>query len=332
MAENTSTNPTLLDLAKVKDPDGSIAAVVEILNQQNEVLPDMSWREGNLTTGHKTTVRTGLPAPTWRKLGGGVQPTKATTAQITFGTGMLENYNEVDKALADLDNNTAAFRLSQSRPTIEGINKEMADTLFYGNETSEPEAFTGLSPMFNSLTADNKENIIEGGGTGTDNGSIWLIVWSPETVFGIVPKGSTAGLTVRDLGEVTVENVDGSNGRMQAYRTHFRWDAGLAVPDWRFVVRIANIDKSAIVKDAATGADLPDLMFQAIEQVPNLSMGRAAFYMSRTMRTWVRRQSADKVKNATLTIEQVGGVPVMFFHGVPLRRVDALAADEARVV
>src|SRR3990167_1796013 len=330
MAENTSNNPTLLDLAKVKDPDGSIAAVVEILNQQNEILADMSWMEGNLTNGHLTTVRTGLPAPTWRKLGGGVIPTKATTAQITFGTGMLENYNEVDKALAELNGNTSAFRLSQSRPTIEGMNDELSDTLFFGNERTEPEAFTGFAPMFNDLAAENADNIVDGAGTGTDNGSIWLVVWSPETAFGIVPKGSTAGLSVRDLGEITLQNSDGS--RMQALLTHFRWDAGLAVPDWRFVVRIANIDKSLIVKDAATGPDLPDLMFQAMEIIPNLSMGRAAFYMSRTMRTWIRRQSAAAISGSSLTVEQGGGVPLTSFHPIPLRRCDVLAADEARVV
>ena len=99
MATLAVTNPTLLDLARVTDPDGSIAAVVEILNETNEVLADMSWVEGNLPTGHRTTVRTGIPTPTWRKLYGGVQPNKSTTVQVTDNTGMLEAYAEVDKAL-----------------------------------------------------------------------------------------------------------------------------------------------------------------------------------------------------------------------------------------
>ena len=114
------THPTLLDLAKRTDPDGNIADIVEILNQTNEVLDDMVWLEGNLTTGHRTTIRTGLPAPTWRKMYGGVQPTKSTTAQITDNTGMLEAYAEVDKALADLNGNTAAWRLSEETQHIEG--------------------------------------------------------------------------------------------------------------------------------------------------------------------------------------------------------------------
>jgi hypothetical protein len=72
-------------------------------------------------------------------------------------------------------------------------------------------------------------------------------------------------------------------------------------------------------------------MFQAMELIPNLGAGRPAFYMSRDIRSWVRRQTAAAVQNATLTVEQVGGVPVTKYHGIPLRRCDALSADEATI-
>lgn len=327
----SAANPTLLDLAKRLDPDNKIAMIVELLNQTNEMLADMSWLEGNLLTGHRTTVRTGIPEPTWRKMYGGVQPTKSTTAQITDDCGMLEAYAEVDKALADLNGNTTEFRLSEDRPHIEGINAELQETLLYGNSGTQPEAFTGLAPRFNDSTAANGDNIIKGGGASTDNQSIWLIVWGPNTVHGIVPKGSKAGLQVTDKGQVTIENVDGNGGRMEAYRTHYRMDSGLTLRDWRYVVRIPNISKAALTADGATGPNLPNLMFEAIERIPNLSAGRAAFYMSRGVRTKLRQQSSALVKNSTLTIEQEGGVPLMSFHGIPVRRVDAMAADEALV-
>lgn len=325
-------NPTLLDLAKRLDPDNKIADIVEMLNQTNEILTDMSWQEGNLLTGHRTTVRTGLPFPTWRKLYGGVQPSKSTTAQITDNTGMLEAYAEVDKALADLNGNTAEWRLSEERAFIEGLNETIATTIFYGNEGTQPEAFTGLSPRFNDSTAQNGSQIIKAGGAGADNQSIWLVVWGPQSLFGIVPKGSIAGIQTEDKGQVTIENVDGLGGRMEAYRTHYRWDAGLTVRDWRYVVRICNISKAALTADAATGPNLPNLMFLALERVQNLGMGRPVFYMSRLIATTLRQQSAGLVRNSTLTIEQLGGVPTMSFHGVPIRRVDALAANEAVVV
>ncbi len=273
MATLSSINPTLADLAKVTDPDGSISDVVEILNQTNEILLDMTWLEGNLTTGHRTTVRAGLPTPTWRKLYGGVQPTKSRAVQVTDNCGMLEDYAEVDKALVDMAGNPASFRLQEDRPHIEGLNQQVATTLFYGDESVNAERFTGFAPRFNSLSAANGENIISGGGSGSDNGSIWLVCWSPQTCHGIIPKGSSAGISQRDLGEVTIENVDGNNGRMQAYRSHYRWDVGLSVRDWRYVVRIANIDRSALTYNAASGARLNDLMHQAVTQLPATWVG-----------------------------------------------------------
>lgn len=332
MAVLPTTHPTLLDVTKRLDPNGKIDAIAEILNQTNPILEDMVWIEGNLPTGHRTTVRTGLPTPTWRKLYGGVQPTKSTTIQITDSTGMLEAYAEVDKALADLNGNTASFRLSEDRAHIEGMNQELVQTLFYGNEGTEPEAFTGFAPRFNSLSAANADNIIQSASIeGSDNASIWLIVWGPNTVHGIYPKGSKAGLSVDDKGQVTIENIDGNGGRMEAYRTHYRWDAGLTVRDWRYIVRI-QYDQEDLTKDVASGPDLADLMVDAIERIPSLSMGRPVFYMNRRAKSFLRRQLASATKNSTLTREEVGGKKVEVFDGIPVRTTDALTNNEAAVV
>lgn len=331
MATLSVTNPTLLDLAKRMDPDGKIAAIVEILNQTNEILDDMTWQEGNLPTGHRTTIRTGIPAPTWRKLNGGVLPNKSTTAQVTFDCGMLEAYAEVDKALADINQNTAAFRLSEDKAHIEGMNEELATKLFFGNTATVPEAFTGLAAYYNDTAAANGDNIVLGGGAGTDNNSIWLVVWSPETVYGIIPKGSKAGLQMNDKGQVTIENQDGAGGRMEAYRTHYRMDAGLVVRDWRYVVRIPNIDKSDLTFTGASGADLINLMTQAVEKVPNLNAGRAVFYTSRRIKTYLRTQITAAVKSSTLTMDAVAGKHVLAFDGIPVKRVDVLGADETKV-
>lgn len=331
MAALSTINPTLLDVTKRLDPDGKIDAIAEILTQTNEVLEDMTWQEGNLPTGHRTTIRTGLPTPTWRKLYGGVQPTKSTTAQITDSTGMMEAYAEVDKALADLNGNSAAFRLSEDRAHIEGMNQEFSSTLFYGNEGTEPEAFTGFAPRFNDTSAANGENIVSGGGSGSDNNSIWLVAWGPNTCHGIYPKGSRGGLYMEDKGNVTVENIDGNNGRMEAYRTHYRWDCGITVRDWRYVVRIPNVDLSDLTKNASAGADLIDLMTQGIEQLPSLTLGKPVFYVSRKIKSFLRRQIMNKVANSTLTMDQVAGKMVTMFDGIPVKRVDALAANESAV-
>ena len=331
MATLTSTMPTFLDLAQVMDPNDKVAAIIEILNQRNEILDDMVAIEGNLLTGHQTTVRTGIPEPTWRKLYGGVQPSKSTSVKVTDSCGMAENYAEVDKALADLNGNTAAFRLSENKPILEGFNQKISRSLFYANEATEPEAFTGLAPRFNSLSAENGQNIISGGGTGSTNTSVWLVVWGDQTVHAMYPKGSKAGFQMTDKGQVTIENVDGNGGRMEAYRTHYRWDIGLTVRDWRAVVRIANIKTADLTKNAATGADLIDLMTQALEQVDSLNVGRPAFYCNRSVRSFLRRQQVNKVASSTLTVQEVAGKKVLTFDDVPVRRCDQITNTEATV-
>ena len=325
-----ANNPTLLDVAKRLDPDGKIASIVEILNATNPVLEDLTYVEGNLPTGHRTTVRTGLPSPTWRKLYGGVQPTKSTTVQVTDSAGMLEAYAEVDKALADLNGNTAAFRLSEDSAHIEGIGQQMAQTLFYGNEGTQPEAFTGLAPRYNSLAAQNGDNIIDAGGNDTDLTSIWLCVWGNQTGHGIYPKGSIGGLQMTDKGQVTIENVDGNGGRMEGYRTHYRMDAGLTIRDWRYFVRIANIDVSAL-NTLANTKDIISWMIQASERIPEMGKGRAAFYMNRRLREKLRLGILEKV-STNLTFETVAGERVMTFDDIPVRRTDALINTESRVV
>ena len=323
-----NNNPTLLDVSRRLDPDGSIDSIVEMLAQENEILQDITFLEGNLPTGHKTTVRTGLPAPTWRKLYGGVQPTKSTTAQVQDSCGMMEAYSEVDKALADLNGNSAAFRLSEDMAHIEGMSQSLASTLFYG-DMSTPEKFMGLAPRYNSLSAENADNIINASGAGSDNTSIWLCVWGPQTGFGIYPKGSQAGLQMTDKGQVTIENVDGAGGRMEGYRTHYRQDAGLVIRDWRYFVRVANIDVSDMATDS-NAKGLIRLMIQASERIPSYGKGRAAFYMNRGLREKLRLGILEKV-SSNLTWDSVEGKRVMVFDDIPVRRVDAILNTESVV-
>lgn len=331
MATIGNSFPTLLDVA-TRTADGKIPAIVELLHKTNEIIDDGAWIEANDGTNHKTTVRTGLPTATWRLLNYGVQPSKSTTAQIRDACGMLENYAEVDKSLADLNGNTADFRLSEDMAFLEGMNQAFADTVFYGSTVSNPERFLGLSQRYPNLSASQSSaNVINGGGTGSSNTSIWLVVWGPNTAHFIYPKGSAAGLQHKDLGEQTL--YDAAGGRYQGYRTHYKWDCGLTVRDWRYVVRIANIDTTQLKPNpvANGGPDLIDLMIQALEKVPNLSMGRAAFYVSRNIRSYLRRQVINR-PNLRLEPDQVSGKHVLMFDEVPVRRCDSILSTEAALV
>lgn len=332
MATLASNVLTLADWAKRLDPDGKTPEIVELLSQTNEILSDMVFAEGNLPTGNRTTVRTGLPTVAWRLLNQGVQPSKSTTAQIDEACGSLEAWSEVDKDLAELNGNVAAFRLSEARAFIEAMNQEMASTLFYGNSSVAPEEFTGLSIRYSSLSAANGQNIVAGGGAGSDNSSIWLVVWGNQSIFGIFPKGSKAGLEQKDLGLQVVETTAGIAGsRMEAYREKFSWKCGVALKDWRYVVRIPNIDISNLVAKSSA-ADLVELMIKAIHRVPNLKMGKAAFYMNRTVFQMLDIQRRDDViAGGGITYKDVDGVSVPHFRGIPVRICDSLVENEALV-
>jgi len=319
----------LADWAKRLDPDGKTATIVEILNETNEVLEDMAWVPGNLPTGHRTTVRTGLPTVAWRILNYGVAQSKSRSVQVTDTCGMLEAYSKIDKSLADLNGNTAEFRLSEDRPFLEAMNQEMASTLFYGNTSTDPEEFLGLAPRYSSLSAENADNIVTGGSDDTDNTSIWLVVWGPNTCHGIFPKGSMAGLQHQDLGEDTL--TDAAGGEYQGYRAHYKWDAGLCLRDWRYVVRICNIDVSDLAKDASgDSADIQDLLDQALEIPPNLRMGTPVIYCNKTIRSILRRQ-VKRVGNIRLNLDNFEGKQILSYDGIPVRRCDAILDTEALV-
>lgn len=322
---------TLIDVAKRLDPDGSVPDIAELLTQNNEILLDIPWYEGNLPTGHRVTQRTGLPAAYYRKMNAGIPKSKSTTAQIDEAFGELTALSEIDKSIADLNGNTTAFRLSESRPFIEAMNQTFCTKLFYGNVAANGEEIQGLAPRFSSLSAANGVNIIDAGGTGSNNTSLWLVGWSDHTVWGGFPKGSKAGIQFTP-GDGDDWAFDAANNRFRAYIDDYKWHNGLVMKDWRFVVRIANIDVTALTKNAASGADLLDLVAQAVERIHSLTGVTPRFYGNRTLSSFFRRQTVNKVANSTLAWGDVAGKRILMLEEVPFRRVDALLNTEARVV
>ena len=250
---------------------------------------------------------------------------------------MLEARSEVDKDLAMLNGNTAQFRLSEDTAFLEAMNQTQATTMFYGNPATEPKSFLGLAGRYSSLSGGNAANVITAGGSGSDNTSVFLVCWGDNTVYCPFPKGSKAGLIHEDLGEQTV--YDSSN-RMQAYATRYQWKNGLVVKDWRYVVRIPNIDVSDLIGQTGTQAstaatNLIKLMARAIYRIPNMTMGRCAFYMNRTVHSGMALAALDK-SSAVLNINQgltQFGQPNSWltFLGVPLRKVDSLVNTESVV-
>lgn len=332
-----TTYPTYLDFASRQDPAGKVSsALIEQSNKTNEVLNEMAVQEGNLPTGNRTTIRTGLPTATWRLLNYGVVPTKSVTAQVDDTCGMLEAYAEVDVALAALNGNTAAWRLSEAKAHIEAMNQQMATGVFYGAQATNPEQFTGYMPRYPYFRrpvltpSESSYNCITNQATGgsATNTSMYLVVWGPDSTFAFYPKGSAGG----GIKHESWENVTGFDtqtipGRFQVHRDHFKWDMGLAVRDWRYVVRICNIDSAVITSSVAT---LVDSMIKAYYSVPNINGGNAVFY-GNALVLWSLQLQARVQPNLALSYDEYMGKKVARFMGIPVRRCDALLNTEAAV-
>jgi len=346
MATVGSIALTYADWAKRMDDGYEVAGIIELLSQTNEVLEDMLVIEGNLPTGHKTTVRTGLPQATWRLLNQGVPNAKSTTAQIVDTCGNLETYAVIDKDIADLNGNTAEFRLSEVKAFLEGMSQQVAATIFYGNQSTNPERFTGFAPRYSTKTTANAQtavNVLDGGGTSNTNTSLWVGVWGSDTCHATFPKGKVTGLQHRDMGEWPVQDTAGNT--YQAYRDHFKWEIGLVLRDWRYWARVANIDVTQLT--GVSAANLINLIIRALYRLPTApasattiqtsdtpevraDMGRAVIYCNRVVRTYLDLQAMNKT-NVLLRIEEFEGKPVTTFRGIPIRTCDAILNNEAQV-
>jgi hypothetical protein len=331
MAAIGNTNLTLLDLARRKDPDGKTARIIEALNQYNEVLTSMVFREANMVSADKTTIRSGLPAVAWRQINKGIIPSKSQTTQIEFGCGMMEAMGRVDEELIRLAIDGVGFRLSENAAFIEAMAQTHAATIFYGNVHKNPERFTGLSPYYSSTTAASGTNIILGGGSGADNTSIWLVCWGDQQISGIYPRNSQQGVEHNDLGLQLVDDGTSTGASFRAWVDQYKLKCGLAVRDWRFAARIPNVDLSDLATagdNADTSANLLKLMIQAKNKIPNLAMGRPAWYCRQEIKTALEIKAMNK-GNVQLTIEDLGnGIKVTKFLGIPIYRCDQLLANE----
>ena len=341
-----STALTYADWAKRVEDGYKIATIIELLSQTNEVLDDMLVVEGNLPTGHKTTVRTGLPQATWRLLNSGVPNAKSTTAQIVDTCGNLETYSVIDKDIADLNGNTAEFRLSEVRAFLEGMSQQVASTLIYGNQFSNPERFTGWAPRYSTGSTSSSQtanNVLNGGGTASTNTSIWVHTWGSDTAHATFPKGKVTGLQHRDMGEWPVQ--DSAGNTYQAYRDHFKWEIGYVLRDWRYLARICNIDVTQLT--GVSAANLINLIVRALYKLPTApaqataiqtsdtpeiraNMGRVVIYCNRVIRTYLDLQAMNKT-NVLLRLEEFQGKVVTTFRGIPVRTCDAILNNEAQV-
>lgn len=321
----------LIDVYKLQDGHGNFVPVIEMLMEMNPILEDAIAVECNKGTTHLHTVRTGLPTVTWGKLYQGIPNSKGRTAQVEDTTGFVEGLSTVDQRLLDLSTNEGAVRLSEAQAYLESMSQEVATKIFYGNSASDPEEFMGLAPRFNDTTAANGGQIIDAGGVGADNTSIWFITWGDNQCNLLYPKGTQAGVQREDMGMQRV--TDGSGNAYYAKEEKFTWHIGLAVKDWRYVARIANIDVSLM---QAGSVALYDFMRKAYYKLQNrrVAGGKIAIYCNRDVlealdALAVNAGASDNF--VRLKPMEIEGKEVMTYRGIPIRETDAIINTEAVV-
>lgn len=322
--------PTLIDLASRLDPDGRIIPIAEVLAKRDPILKLLKWKECNKTDGYLHAIRTGIPEPTWRKLYQGVQPKKSTVAQVTDVCGNLENYAEVDKDLADVNGNTAAWRLSEQKPFFDGMGNEMATTIFYGDLDKNPEKFMGIAARYNTLNekVPSHRNVIAAVKEGAATGKVTSIFFiSLDQFYGIYPKGSKVGLQHTDKGQVTKVKDDGS--MFEVYRDHYKWQAGTTLEDWRGVVRVCNIPVKDGEIDLATD-DLIKTLIKAKNRIPADLRTNVHMFCAEEVKTALELTAYDKSTNAVKIVEAAGQFSTNFFD-IPIEVSDSISLTETLV-
>jgi len=341
---------TLADLGRSLDPDGKIADMAELLSQSNELIEDMPMVEANALTTHVTTVRTSLPKGTYIRYYQGSPYTKSNRAQMEFGMSLLRTYSQIDKELCRLGGQEATMRMKEDIAHMQGMSQQQSSTLTYGNSWTVPEQFTGFSPYFNTVNpviAQNAVNIFDCGGTGSSNSSLWIIGWGEDTAYGVFPRGSRAGLDFQDKGDV-VPGFDANMLRFEAYTSLFQWQLGLVVEDWRYIIRMCNIDTTTAGLLGATPPDLFAIMARAIVRLPTAGRTvsgitktdapdrmapavRLKMYCDRTVRAALDVQ-AIRDRNVLLSPTDYAGRPIVNWRNVPIGVQDSILDTEARVV
>lgn len=337
----------LIEVYKGQDGKGDVAQIINMMSQTNAILEDAIVQECNDGSTHLGTFIASIPTPDWGKLYQGMTNGRITRSQVRDATGFVELLSTVDTRMEKYTKNLAAYRLQEAQGIVAGIAEEGARSLFYENQAVNPDRITGLAPRYNDLSAQQGNQIIDAGGTGSDNTSVWFVQWGADSCSMIYPEGSNAGIMRTDHGKQRV--LDSNNKPYYAYEEDFRWDLGLHIRDFRKVVRVANIDVSNL---NAGSVDIYKYMRKALYQWHgarradqglsgmgdvgdgNYKMGRGTIYCNKDVFEALDAEgSNDGASDNYVRLKpmEIQGKEVMTYRGFPIRQVDQIVNTEARV-
>ncbi|WP_299078678.1 major capsid protein [uncultured Paraglaciecola sp.] len=354
MATVGNTYLNLVDTMKSTQDGKTHAAIIELLMQNTGILDDAVAVACNNGNKHKHTIRTKLPSNAWGALYQGIPQSKSAKQQVEDTTGFLEAASAVDTRMGEVTSGGLlnSVRLSEAAAHAESMAQEAATGLFYHDTATTPEKFKGLDARYGQLATFGEGNqIVDAGGIGSDNTSIYFVTWGEDTTHLIYPAGATAGLKREDHGKQRA--LDANGNPYYIFEETFRWHLGLAIADYRYNSRIANIDVSNLIADPTSidgaGTSIYDVMRKAFYKLQSRRANRAgnnmknqagkirqlAIYCNSDVLEALDAVGTNSGANdnfVRLRPMEIQGEEVLTYRGIPIRETDALLNTEARVV
>lgn len=331
MAALGTTMPTLHDLSKTVNAGWTASLpIIELLAKRMGLYSALRWEEANEGIRHRTSVRTGLPSAAYRLLNLGLTPSDGSYANATFPVAKIGTVGEVDEELVKIAPDKTKFIANKMVGHIEAVLQKLSFELFYGTAATA-EGIIGLGAIYGSLSAENAQNIIAGGGSdASDNASIYLLNCGPN-LKGLYPRGTPAGIERNVRGYVDSESLGTSGAKGLVWREYIHVGAGLAVEDWRDGVRVANIDVSALLAESSD-ADLLKLTRKAKHRMLSRPMYDRKWVMHSTVFEYIEHQrDAKQVAGGGVSKATIDGVEVPTLHGYPVVIDDDMVLTEAPV-
>lgn len=309
---------SLSELQRQIGPDGNLLRVVKATEKNCAFFRHMHWKVSNSPNGQVNAMQSSLPQVYRRRLNEGVPASKGTTSTVTEGAAIFAGESKVDKTLARMSGDAAAYRMQKDDLFIsQAIPQEFNRAVFYDNPATDIANLGGLTPRLNSLSGKYGSQIVNSSiaHSGQDMTSVWAMVSSPNTVYGFVPRGQPSAIDYVDRGESSA--VDAKGNTWYPLTSSFEMHAGLAVEDPRYIARLANIDTGAIAK---TGSLLIQDLTSLVFRLQDLNSGEPMMFANRLVLEYLFQQALDTVKNSTLRIEDdlENRQKIVKFMGIPI--------------
>ena len=315
-----------------------------VLDRMTPLVKMLPLKASNNILSNIATRTDSLPVASTRRFNEGIQATASKNIPINDPIALFEDYSEVDKDLWEIQNDPNAWRADQDMNHIEGLFQLMESMLLYGSLAVNPGAFNGLSTRFNNLTslpngdATWKPNVWNGGASTGSTTSAWMIEFGDDSVYGIYPPNTPAGLSVRDLGEVTKELASGTtavgmNYLYQVLRTMLRWYLGIQIADERAVQRIANINPTAL---SSNNFD-ENVFIEAKNWLPRAGEAPGTVILvNRDLKTQIDIRAVSQKINTYFTPPSNGsmdvfGKAVTRFQNIPIYTAEKILSTESVV-